>query len=168
MAALPRFAAEASLYRTRQQWAPLQRYAGPLQSQLVPAQVAGEPCVTTSGACTPPSGGTSIASNQGFRQVCEGPSQVAWVEVCRSNWGTGPVTSVNRGCDPCGDGSGGGGGGTGDGGNPCAPGTPCAGSCCPAGSVCSTVVGTTTTVCCPTAFPVARPVPILGIRCFPF
>jgi len=165
MAALPRFTAEASLYRTRQQWAPLQRYPGPLQNQLVPAQVSGEPCVTTVGSCTPPSGGTSIASNQGFRQVCQGPSQVAWVEVCRSDWGTGRVTSVDRGCEPCGDGGGGGGGGTGGGGSPCAPGTPCAGGCCPPGFPSCTFSGTTS-VCCPAGF--SRSVTVFGVNvCLP-
>jgi hypothetical protein len=101
MARIPAFTGHASLYRTLQVWASVQRVVGIRQNVVVLTQVPGEPCVTTLGDCTGPSGGTSVASNQSYRQVCQGPYRQAWVEVCRSNGGTGPVTRVDRGCGDC-------------------------------------------------------------------
>ena len=69
-------------------------------------------------------------------------------------------------CTRPGDPPGGGGGGGGGAPNPCE--VPCAnGACCSAAFPnCSSVGGQT--VCCPPGFPVARDIPFIGIRCFPF
>src|SRR6476661_3387654 len=139
---IPGFTADMSLYTRTERYGSEPKPArrnNITNSQVVPAQAQREPCLWIQGNCTPPSGGTSIATNHGFRQVCRGPSQVAWVEICRWPSGTGPITSVDRGCEPCGGGAGGaGGGGTGGAGgggggvtDPCAPGTSCGGGCCP-------------------------------------
>lgn len=137
-------------------------------SQVVPAQVLREPCLWIHGSCTPPSGGTSFANNHGFRQVCRGPSQMAWVEVCRWPSGTGRVTSVDKGCDPCGADKPGPPPPPPPPPNPCPSGTPCAGGCCPPGSPVCTPFGDGTGWCCPSSFPVARRLPFVGPTCLPF
>lgn len=141
----------------------------PLDSQVVPAQLEGpeDVCISVRGTCTSAARGSSIAINQGFRQVCRGPSLMARVDVCRWPNATGRITSVERSCDPCVPDGGGGGGST----NPCAPGTPCAGGCCPAGLPSCNDLGGGTTWCCPSSFPVARRLPSFlggGIVCSPF
>jgi hypothetical protein len=133
-----------------------------LNSQVVPAQVLREPCLSIQGNCTPPSGGTSIANNHGFRQVCRGPSQVAWVEVCRWPSGTGLITGIDRGCAPC---------------RleppppppppplPPPPPPPCG---CPSSFPSCNILADGTSWCCPSSFPVVRRLPFFGLTCVAF
>ena len=179
---IPQFTADMSLYRRGERYGSQAKpgrinnrvngvsfSSASLNGQVVPAQLQGpeDVCVSVQGRCTPPSGGTSIATNQGFRQVCRGPSQVAWVDVCRWPNATGRITSVERGCNSCGGGGTGGGGSS----NPCGSATPCAGGCCPSGLPICNILGDGTSWCCPSGLPVARRLPFFlggGVVCSPF
>ena len=171
---IPGFTAGMSLYRPGEPYPseakPARRNkihgdlvpAPTLKRQVVPAQLLREPCLSIQGNCTSPSGGTSFAINHGFKQVCRGPSERAWVEVCRWPSGTGRITGVDQGCAPC---------------RveppppptppppPAPPPPPCG---CPSSApVCNTLADGTIG-CCPSSFPVLRSFPFFGLRCVPF
>jgi hypothetical protein len=97
MARLPRFTAEVALYRTQRHWVSVRRPAYDQEVGLLQAEVPDEPCTASAGRCTSSSGGMSVASSRGHRQVCTGPSEVAWIEVCHFRNGI----KVDGGCEPC-------------------------------------------------------------------